>query len=141
MTVFIPPNILWVDQRGYLTREAIAVLTSIVGTSPTQWISDTLTTSSALYYTVLADRTGEITAASAVNTSASDILLNVHIVPSGDSPTALNLVVSSLVVSAGVSVSLDSLVGQSVPPGASIYADSDTAAACVLTVSGIERVQ
>lgn len=141
MTVFIPPNILWVDQRGALTREALAVLSSITNAGPTQWVADTLTTTDALYYTVQADKTGEITAASAVNTSAGDILINVHIVPDGDSSTASNLVVSNLVVPVGVSVSLDSLIGQAVPPGASIYADSDTAAACVLTISGIERSQ
>jgi hypothetical protein len=141
VTVFIPPNIMWVDQRGGLTREALAVLSSITNAAPTQWVADTLTASDALYYTVPADKTGEITAASAVNTSAGDILINVNIVPASASPSASNLVVSNLVVSVGGSVSLSSLVGQAVPPGASIYANSDTVAACVLTISGIERAQ
>lgn len=137
-----PPNIRFVDDRGFLTREARAYLSRITENPVEQFISGVqLGLAPVSYLTLPYNVAGEVTAATAANTSGTDGQVVVYIVPDGDTPGPEWIVVSYQDVPALSSVSLPALVAQAVPPGASIYAFASIASAITLTVSGVRRPQ
>ena len=137
-----PPNIRFVDDRGFLTREARAYLSRITENPVEQFISGVqLGLSPVSYITLPFNVAGEVTAATAANTSGTDGQVVVYIVPDGEAPAPQWIVVSYQDVPALSSVVLSGLVDQAIPPGASIYALASIASAITLTVSGVRRPQ
>lgn len=137
-----PPNIQFVDERRFLTREARFYLESIVATPTEQFISGVrLPLAATSYVSFPFNASGEVTAATAANPTGTDAQVVVYVVPNGGTPAAEYIVVSYADVPALSSVTLPTLVAQAIPPGASIYAFATVADTVTLTVSGIRRAQ
>ena len=135
-----PPNIQFVDERRFLTREAIAYLSRIVANPTEQFIAGEILTAAAVsYLTMPFNQSGEVTAATAANPSGSDAQVVIYIVPDGQAPDAEYVIVSYVDVPSLSSVVLSSLVGQAIPNGASVYAEATVADTITLTVSGVRR--
>lgn len=137
-----PPNIQFVDERRFLTREARFYLESIVATPTEQFIAgQVLGLSPTSYASFSFNQSGEVSAATAANPTGTDAQVVIYVVPDGETPSAEYIVVSFADVPALSSVTLPTLVAQAIPPGASIYAYATVAATVTLTVSGVRRAQ
>ncbi len=101
-----------------------------------QAISDTLTS----YYTSPTQKKTIITKLTMTNHGADAEAVDVHIVPSGDSATDDNKVISAKLVNNDEAVSLYQLEGQVLKPGDAIHAKTGTAASTdiVIMASGVE---
>ncbi len=97
-----------------------------------------LTAAAAVYYTAPANTTAEIGAATVTNVTATARTVTVSLVPSGGSAGLTNIVVQTRTVPANAAVQLWELIGQKLPPGATIQALADAATAVNLTVGGYE---
>ena len=92
--------------------------------------------SAALLYTVPAGTQAQITAAAALNTSASTVTLKAYVVASGGSAGSSNQVCNKGVL-AGDAYVLSELLGQTLPAGTKLYAEGN---GVNLIVSGVEFV-
>lgn len=89
----------------------------------------TLYTSAALTSTAISN-------AIANNQSAGVVTFTVHVVPSGDSATASNQVVSAIPLAAGESMIIGNLLNQVLGPGDSIQALASAATSINVLLSG-----
>lgn len=81
-----------------------------------------LTTSAATYYTTPTNVTTTISALSLCNTTAGAVTATVHLVPSGGSASATNMILSARTLAAGESFSVPYAIGQSMAQGGTIQA-------------------
>lgn len=96
----------------------------------------TLSGTAGLLYTVPAGTQAQITAAAALNTSASTVTLKAYVVASGGSVEASNQVCNKGIL-AGDAYVLSELLGQTLPAGTKLYAEGN---GVNLIVSGVEFV-
>lgn len=137
-----PPNIQFVDERRFLTREARFYLESITATPTEQFIAGVRVSLTVTpYITFPFNASGEVTAATAANPTTTAAQMSIYVVPNGAIPADEYLVAANVSVPALSSVTLPTLVAQAIPPGASIYALATVADTVTLTVSGIRRAQ
>ncbi len=103
---------------------------------PPQAISDTLTS----YYASPAQKKTIITKLTLTNHGADAEAIDVHIVPSGDSATDANKVISGRLVNNDEAWPAYPLEGQLLKPGDSIHAKTASAASTdiVIMASGVE---
>jgi len=97
-----------------------------------------LTAAAAIYYTTPASTWAEIGAATVTNVTGTARTVTVSLVPSGGTAGLTNIVVQTRTVPANAAVQLWEIVGQKLPPGATIQALADAGAAVNLTVGGYE---
>lgn len=97
-----------------------------------------LTTSAATYYTVPANTITTISACTLTNTTAGAVTATVHLVPSGGSATASNMILSARVIAAGESYNVGSAIGQSMAAGGLLQALAGSATSITLVASGYE---
>jgi hypothetical protein len=94
--------------------------------------------SPAILYTT-SKTSGVIKKATAVNTSETDAMINVNLVPNGGVPDNTNVVIQERTIAAGKTADLFELANHVLDSGgATIQAFSDTDAVIVLRVSGYE---
>lgn len=135
-----PPNIVFVTERGFLTREAIAYLSRITASPLEQFIAgQELPIAATSYLTMPFNQSGEVTAATASNSSGTDAQIVVYIVPNGQVPGPQYAVVAYADVPALSTTVLTGLIGQAIPNGASVYAMATVADTLALTISGVRR--
>lgn len=97
-----------------------------------------LTTAAATYYTVPANTITTISAATLTNTTGGAVTATVHLVPSGGSATAANMILSARTIAAGESYNISSAIGQSLPTGATIQALAGANTSITFVASGYE---
>jgi predicted phage tail protein len=97
-----------------------------------------LTTSAATYYTTPAGTITTISACTVTNTTAGVVTASVHLVPSGGSATASNIVLSARGIAAGESFNVGSAIGQSLATGGTLQALASAGASINLVASGYE---
>ena len=106
---------------------------------PKQIIAGTqLTASAASYYTVPANTITTISAMTLCNSTGTARTATVHLVPSGGSASAANMILSARTIAAGESYNVSAAIGQSIPAGSIIQALADSATAVTITASGYE---
>lgn len=98
-----------------------------------------LTAVAATYYTTPVNTVTTVSAMTMTNTTGINRTVTVHLVPSGDSATAANMILSAYVLAAGASEPVTSAIGQTLAAGGTIQALSDLAAAVTLVASGYEQ--
>lgn len=81
-----------------------------------------LTTSAATYYTVPTNVISTISALSLCNTTAGAVTATVHLVPSGGTATATNMILSARTLAAGESFNVFTAIGQSMAQAGTIQA-------------------
>lgn len=100
-----------------------------------------LTTSAATYYTAPANTSTIIRQATLTNTSGTAQTATVHLVPSGGSATASNMILSARSIAPGESYPVYSAQGQVLAGGGTIQALASAGSAISLVASGVEVVQ
>lgn len=90
------------------------------------------------FYTVPTNRTTVITKASFSNTSASAVAVSAHLVPAGDSVTAINQIIDGFILDGGETFSSPDMEGQVLPQQSTIQMSADANAAVTVIFSGIE---
>lgn len=98
-----------------------------------------LTAAAAIYYTVPVNTVTTISAMTMTNTTGLNRTVTIHLVPSGDTPTVSNMILSAYVLAAGSSEPVTSAIGQTLAAAGTIQALSDLAAAVTLVASGYEQ--
>lgn len=98
-----------------------------------------LTTSAATVFTVGDNEDFDITHLWVANVTGSAATYTIHIVPDGGSAATTNAVVFQKNLAANTSEVVEVLVGQTVPPGATIQALTGTNAAINIGGAGFER--
>lgn len=93
-----------------------------------------LTATAATYYTLGANKTGWVVAASVCNTDSSAHTFTFHRVPSGGTASASNMVVKARPIAAGESQVVFELLGKALAAGDTIQALAD--APVVLSFDG-----
>lgn len=96
-----------------------------------------LTDSAAEYYTVGVDNT-QIVKITFCNTSSSEKLVSLWLVPSGGSVGDDNQILNDYPIGGGETYSDYNIEGQIIPSGASIYAKADVTSTVTIHGSGIE---
>lgn len=74
------------------------------------------------------------------NTTTSTVFINVYLPNSGSSPAASNLVINARTLGGRETYTCPELVGQILPPGATIATQAGTASALTISASGTEMV-
>lgn len=97
-----------------------------------------LTTSAATYYTTPANTLTTIAACTLTNTTAGPVTATVHLVPSGGSATASNMVLSARVIATGESYNVGSAIGQTLAAGGTLQALAGAVTSISLVASGYE---
>ncbi len=134
----IPTGIRFVDERGFLTREAIALLDRLDVGQPQQIVPTVgLGMSPASVLDLPPGAAATISAAIASNTSGGAVAVSIWVVPAGGVVQPGYLVASGTVPANG-SLSLP-LAGVVIPPGGGLYAQAGLGGVVTLTVSGTRR--
>lgn len=134
----IPTSIRFVDERGFLTREAIALLDRLdIGQQQQIVPTVGLGMSPAPVLDLPPNASATISAAVASNASGGGIVVNIWIVPAGG-VVQPGYLVSTGTVPANGTLSLP-LAGVVVPPGGGLFAQAGLAGVMTLTVSGTRR--
>lgn len=97
-----------------------------------------LTAVAATYYAVPANTLTTIAAATLTNSTATARTATIHLVPNAGTAGATNVILSARVIAPGESYNVASMIGQTIPAGATIQALSDLAAALTFVASGYE---
>lgn len=97
-----------------------------------------LTTSAATYYTTPANTLTTISAMTLTNTTAGAITATIHLIPSGGSATASNMVLSARTLAAGESYNVAPAIGQTMAAGGFVQALASAGASITLVASGYE---
>jgi len=95
-----------------------------------------LTASAAVYFTVPPNSMVTISACSVTNTTAIPQTLTMHLVPSGGTAGASNVVCSGRTVAPGETFNPPGAIAQTLHAGGTIQALSDAASALTLVASG-----
>ena len=98
-----------------------------------------LTVAAAVYYTTPVNTVTTISAMSVTNTTGTARTVTVHLVPSGGSADATNVVCSARTVSPGETFNVFGAIGQTLAAGGTIQALADAATALALVASGYEQ--
>jgi len=96
-----------------------------------------LTNAAATYYTAN-NCTGRIDNCTFTNTDSGAIAVTVHIVASGGTASAANMIISAKSLSPGECYTCPELVGKTIPSGSFVQALAGTASKVVMHMSGIE---
>lgn len=97
-----------------------------------------LTATIASYYTVPANAWTTISAATLSNNTATARFVSIHFIPSGGVNSGATLILFQRVIAPGETYVVGSMIGHTLPPGASIQAVAEVAAAVNLICSGYE---
>jgi hypothetical protein len=97
-----------------------------------------LTTSAATYYTAGASIRAQIQAMTLTNTTGGAVTATVHLVPSGGSATAANMILSAKSIAAGESYKAIEAIGQWLEAGGTIQALASAGTSISMVESGIE---
>jgi hypothetical protein len=97
-----------------------------------------LTAAAATYYTVPANTLTTISACTLTNTTAGAVTATVHLVPSGGSATASNMILSARTLAAGESFNVGSAIGQTLAAGGTLQALAGAVTSITLVASGYE---
>jgi len=95
-----------------------------------------LTGAPVVYYTTPANTITTISACTLTNTTGAAVIATMHLVPSGGTPTAANMVLSSRTIAANESYNVGSAIGQTLAAGGTIQALAGAAASITLVASG-----
>ena len=107
---------------------------------PKRFISGSqLTTGAVTYYTAPINTVSTISAMSVTNTTGTARTVSVHLVPSGGSAGATNIVCSARVVSPGETFNVFGAIGQTLAASGTIQALADAATALTIVASGYEQ--
>jgi len=98
-----------------------------------------LTATTATYYTTGANTNTIVDSAIASNGTGTNRTITVYLVPSGGTADGTNVVIPALTVPANGDITLNRLILQAIPAGATLQAKSDAASAVNLRVSGREQ--
>lgn len=94
-----------------------------------------LTTAAVAYYTAPTNvKVSRVLLVVATNTTATNRTITVHIVPSGGTASATNMVLDGVIVPAHTALPLYEVLNQFVPPGGTLQALSDAGTA--VSISG-----
>lgn len=97
-----------------------------------------LTTSAATYYTAPTNTYTTISACSLCNSTATARYATVYLVPNGGSAGVTNIVLSQRVIAAGETYNVSAVIGQTIPPGATLQALAEANTAITIVASGYE---
>ena len=97
-----------------------------------------LTAAAATYYTVPTNTLTTISACTLTNTTAGAVTATVHLVPSGGSATASNMILSARTLAAGESFNVGSAIGQTLAAGGTLQALAGAVTSISLVASGYE---
>lgn len=97
-----------------------------------------LGTAAASLYLVPQNTITTISAATLTNSTAVARTVTMHLVPSGGTPSAANMILSARTISPGESYNVAQAIGQSMRAGSTIQALADAANAVSLVASGYE---
>lgn len=97
-----------------------------------------LTASAASYYTVPANTITTISACSLTNSTATARTVTMYLVPNGGSAAVTNVVLSARTIAPGETYNVSSVIGQSIPAGATIQALAEVVSAITIIASGYE---
>ena len=97
-----------------------------------------LTTSAATYYTTPANTITTISACTLTNTTAGAVTATMHLVPSGGTATASNMILSARTIAAGESYNVGPAIGQTLAAGGFLQALAGSATSITLVASGYE---
>lgn len=101
-----------------------------------------LTASAASYYQAPSNKRVMITKVTVSNTDTANArTFDIHVVPSGDTATSTNKLVTEKVLDEKESISAYQVEGQILNPGDSIHAKASVASVVSLMISGVEIIE